>query len=59
MNISLTNLPKISFRATTNLQTTQTQSDSQNVLAQPVQDKFEKSDKKQEKSPKYITTDIL
>lgn len=59
MNISLTNLPKISFRATTNLQTTQTQSDSQNVLAQPVQDKFEKSDKKQEKSPKYITTDIF
>lgn len=59
MNISLTNLPKISFRATTNLQTTQTQSDFQNVLAQPVQDKFEKSDKKQEKSPKYITTDIF
>lgn len=59
MNISLTNLPKISFRATTNLQTTQTQSDSQNVLAQPVQDKFEKSDKKQEKSPKYVTTDIF
>lgn len=59
MNISLTNLPKISFRATTNLQTTQTQSDSRNVLAQPVQDKFEKSDKKQEKSPKYITTDIF
>ena len=59
MNISLTNLPKISFRATTNLRTTQTQSDSQNVLAQPVQDKFEKSDKKQEKSPKYITTDIF
>ncbi len=59
MNISLTNLPKISFRATTNLQTTQTQSDPQNVLAQPVQDKFEKSDKKQEKSPKYITTDIF
>lgn len=59
MNISLTNLPKISFRATTNLQTTQTQSDSQNVLAQPVQDKFEKSDKKQEKSPKYVSTDIF
>ncbi len=59
MNISLTNLPKISFRATTNLQTTQTHSDSQKVLAQPVQDKFEKSDKKQEKSPKYITTDIF
>lgn len=59
MNISLTNLPKISFRATTNSQTTQTQSDTQNVLAQPVQDKFEKSDKKQEKSPKYVTTDIF
>ncbi len=59
MNISLTNLPKISFRATTNSHTTQTQSGTQNVLAQPVQDKFEKSDKKQEKSPKYITTDIF
>ena len=59
MNISLTNLPKISFRATTNSHTTQTQSGTQNVLAQPVQDKFEKSDKKQEKSPKYVTTDIF
>ena len=59
MNISLTNLPKISFRATTNAQAQQTQSASQGLLSQSAQDVFEKTDNKQEKNPKYVTTDIF
>ncbi len=59
MNISLTNLPKISFRATTNAQAQQTQSASQGLQSQSAQDVFEKTDNKQEKKPKYVTTDIF
>lgn len=62
MNISLTNLPKITFRATSNVSNQNMQTAPQNMQSQPVKDTFEKSDKTSEKnsnSPKYVTTDIF
>ena len=58
MNISLNNLPKISFRATTNV-SEQVSKPTTLTQGQPAQDTFEKSDKNKEKSPKYVTTDIF
>lgn len=58
MNISLTNLPRVAFRANvTPAQANQTAPIQMN--SQPKQDTFEKSDKKTEKTPKYSTTDIF
>ena len=44
MNISLTNLPKITFRATSNVSNQNMQTAPHNMQSQPVKDTFEKSD---------------
>ena len=54
MNISLTNLPKITFRATSNVSNQNMQTAPQNMQSQPVKDTFEKSDKTSEKNSKKV-----
>lgn len=58
MNISLTNLSKVTFRANA-AQNQSTQTTPIKTNPQPKQDTFEKSDKKADNSPKYSTTDIF
>lgn len=59
MNISLTNFPKVTFRANvTTDKITQNTPNSTTITDQAKQDTFEKSENKPN-SPKYVTTDIF